>query len=59
MGQLEQARLSRSRPWGGCSDDKCWCSTVMRYKYACGGYVTELTFINIDMYTKTSVCLTF
>lgn len=32
MGLLAQARPSRSKPWGGCLDGKCWCSTVMRYK---------------------------
>lgn len=30
MGLLELARLSLSKPWAGCSDGKCWCSTVMR-----------------------------
>lgn len=30
MGLLAQARPSRSKPWGGCSDARFWCSTVMR-----------------------------
>lgn len=32
MGLLVQARLSQSKPLGGCLDGRCWCLTVMRYK---------------------------
>ncbi|KAF3847839.1 hypothetical protein F7725_020867 [Dissostichus mawsoni] len=32
MGLLARAKRSRSKPWGGCSDAKCWCSTGIDVK---------------------------
>lgn len=45
MGPLAQARLSQSKPSGGCLDAKCWCLTVMRYKVAFREYLKSLTSV--------------